>query len=143
MTSNRKPSIQKPPNRKPPNQKPPNQKPPKVCHGWVDIKVGGEWAGRYSASFCHCFSLCQKESADMSADVVPTRHVMSSGMVRTTESDDVSGQHSRHFQDMSACRWTTCRLGGVPRHDTTPTFPAKLIGLLVEQTRGLTHDHCV
>jgi len=111
-TSNQKPSNQKPPNRKPPNQKPPNQKPPKVCHGWVDIKVGGEWAGRYSASFCHCFSLCQKESADMSADVVPTRHVMSSGMVQTTESDKMSGRHSRHFQDMSACRRTTCHLGG-------------------------------
>ena len=58
------------------------------------------------------FSLCPKESADMSADVVPTRHVMSSGMVRTTEFDDMSGRHSRHFPDMSACRRTTCRLGG-------------------------------
>ena len=29
------------------NRTPPNQKLPKVCHGWVDIKVGGEWAGRY------------------------------------------------------------------------------------------------
>ena len=47
MTSNWKPLIQKPPNRRPPNQKPPNQKLPKVCHGWVDIKVGSEWAGWY------------------------------------------------------------------------------------------------
>ena len=37
------------------------------------------------------FSLCQKESADISADVVPTQHVMSSGMVRTTEFDEMSG----------------------------------------------------
>ena len=58
------------------------------------------------------FSLCPKESADMSADVVPTQHVVSSGMVRTAEFDDVSGRHSRHFPDMSACRRTTCRLGG-------------------------------
>ena len=53
----------------------------------------------------------------MSADVIPTRHVTSSGMVQTTESDDMSGRHSRHFQDMSACRRTTCRLGG--SRDTT------------------------
>ena len=114
MTSNWKPSNQKPPNRKPTNQKPPNQKPSKVCHGWDDIKVGGEWAWPYQASICHIFSL---ESADMSADVIQTRHVMSSGMVQTTEFDDMSGRHSRHFQDMSACRLATCRLGG--SRDTT------------------------
>ena len=71
-TSNQKPSNQKPPNQKPPNQKPPNQNPPKVCHGWVDIKVGGEWAGWLKASIYTFFSLCPKESADMVA-----RHGMS------------------------------------------------------------------
>ena len=63
----------------------------------------------------------------MLADIVLTRHVMSSGMIQTTESDDMSGRHSQHFQDMSACWRTTCRLGGVPRHDTTPTFPTKTV----------------
>jgi hypothetical protein len=47
QTQTTKPLNRKPPNQKPPNQNPPNQKPPNVCHGWVDIKVGGEWAGRY------------------------------------------------------------------------------------------------
>ena len=53
-----------------------------------------------------------KESANMLVDVVPTRHVVSSSMVQTTESDDMTGQHSRHFYDMSACWWPTCHLGG-------------------------------
>ena len=51
-------------------------------------------------------------SKRISQHVVPTWHVVSSGMVRTTEFDDMSGRHSRHFPDMSACRRTTCHLGG-------------------------------
>ena len=58
------------------------------------------------------FSLCQKESANMSADVIPSWHVTLSGMVQTTEFDKMSGQHSQHFCDTSAHVGMTCHLGG-------------------------------
>jgi hypothetical protein len=58
-TSNGKPSIQKPPNQKPPNQKPPNQKPSNVCHGWVDINVGGTV---FSLNLHHFFFMSKRIS---------------------------------------------------------------------------------
>ena len=72
------------------------------------------------------FSLCPKESANILADIIPTRHVMSSSMVWTTESDDILGQHSQHFHDMSACGGRHVIWGGGRQHDMTLTFPTKL-----------------
>ena len=63
---------------------------------------------RFSAKPCRFFFMSKR----ISRHVVPTWHVMSSDMVRTTEFDDVLGRNSQHFPDMSACRRMTCRLGG-------------------------------
>ncbi len=70
----------------------------------------------YGAIFCEAlvffFVSKTKESADMSSDVIPTRRVMSSGMVWMTEFDEISGQHSWHFHNVSAHVGTTCHLAG-------------------------------
>ena len=62
------------------------------------------------------FSLCPKESANISADIVPTGHVMLSSKVWMTEFDEMSGQHPRHFPDIFPTASTrvgaTCHLGG-------------------------------
>ncbi len=50
----------------------------------------------FSVKFCN-FSLCPIESANMSDDILPTQHVLPFGMVRLTEFDNVSAQHSKHI----------------------------------------------
>ena len=73
----------------------------------------------YGVSFCKAFfpSLYLIESANMLADVIPTQHVTSSGIVQTTEFEKISCQYSLNFHDMSSRVGMTCHLGG--SDDTT------------------------
>ena len=52
------------------------------------------------------------------------RHFMSSGMVRMTDFDDMTGQHSQYFPEMLECWWQHV-IWGASRHNTMPTFPTK------------------
>ena len=65
------------------------------------------------------FSLCPKEPADMLVDVIPTWHVMSSDMVRTTEFDDMPGDISDIFPKCQECQPNMSFWGDQPtQYDT-------------------------